>query len=173
MLVFVYIVCTFICNVGFAAFFAIFEITRRGAFRTRFVLENVIETWRFGGSRRESLKRHFPRIVHGITLVTGGVVAGLAYELISRPFDVARKVVQQDTVLHAQDRGSAVLAITQKVRKDGIAIFFRDAYSGDSSAKSPRSAGSRRLYVALRTLARVGPWGVGFLVWEAFGPGLS
>jgi hypothetical protein len=157
---------------GFATFFAIFEITRRGASRTKFALQNVIESWKFGGSRTQSVKRHFPRIVHGITLVSGGVIAGLAYEIVSRPFDVARKVVQQDRIAYARGGCSpGMVAVMQKVRQDGFLVFFRDSFGADSSVKSPGSASSRS--AALRTLARVGPWGVGFLVWEGFGPGLS
>jgi len=160
---------------GFATFFAIFEITRRLASRAKFASQSVIESWKFefGEGQTASLRRHVPRTVHGITLVSGGVVAGLAYELISRPFDVARKAVKQYRVIHAQSQGSAMVAVMQKVCQDGIVTFFRDASAGDNSAKSPGGASRRRLYHALRTFARVGPWGVGFLMWEAFGPGLS
>ena len=143
------------------------------ASRTKFASQDVVEYLEFGGNRSQSVKRHFPRTIHGITLVSGGVVAGFAYELVSRPFDVARRAVQQDRIIHARDHRTAMMAIIQKVRQDGIVTFFRDASGGDNSAKSPGSASSRRLYVALRTLVRVGPWGIGFLVWEAFGPGLS
>jgi len=141
----------------------------------KFASQSVIESWKFefGEGRTASLRHHVPRTVHGITLVSGGVVAGLAYELTSRPFDVARKAVKQYRVIHAQGQGSAMTAVMQKVRQDGIVAFFRDASATDNSAKSPGGASSRRLYPALRTFARVGPWGVGFLVWEAFGPGLS
>jgi hypothetical protein len=40
---------------------------------------------------------------------------------------------------------------------------------GQSSPKS----WTTRMYPFLRTLGRVGPWGVGFLVWEAYGPGIE
>jgi hypothetical protein len=163
----------FITLTGFATFFAIFEITRRGASRSKVALQNIIESLEFGGSRTQSVKRHFPRIVHGITLVSGGVIAGLAYEVVSRPFDVARKVVQQDRIAYLRGRSPGMVAVMQKVRQDGVLVFFRDSFGADNGAKSPGSAGSRRIYAALRTLARVGPWGIGFLVWEAFGPGLS
>jgi len=165
----------FITLTGFATFFAIFEITRRGASRSKFTLQNVIESRKFGGSRTQSVTHHFPRIVHGIILVSGGVIAGLAYEIVSRPFDVARKVVQQDNIAYGRGRcrSTGMVAVVQKVRQDGCLVFFRDSFWADNSVKSPGSAGSRRMYAALRTLARVGPWGIGFLVWEAFGPGLS
>lgn len=163
---------TFTSLAGFATFFAIFEITRRGASRTKSALQDVTESWNIGGHRTQSLRLHFPRIVHGLTLVSGGVVAGLAYEFVSRPFDVARKVVQRDRIAHTRGRGLAMMAVIEKIRQDGILIFFRDS-GRHNSANAPGSAGSRRIYVALRTLARVGPWGIGFLAWEAFGPGLS
>jgi hypothetical protein len=163
----------FSCLAGFAAFFAIFEITRRVASRTKIASQSAIESWKFGESRTQSLKRHLPRTVHGFTLVSGGVVAGLAYEFVSRPFDIARKAVQQDKVMYTKDHGSAMTAIMRKTRQDGIATFFRDPSGGQSTTSSPGNVGSRRLYATLRTLARVGPWGVGFLAWEAFGPGIS
>jgi hypothetical protein len=134
--------------------------------------QDAIESLEFGESRTQSLKRHIPRTIHGVTLVSGGVVAGLAYEFVSRPFDIARKAVQQDKIIHAKNHGSAMMAIMRKTREDGIANFFRDP-CGAESTSSPGNAGSRRLYATVRTLARVGPWGVGFLVWEAFGPGIS
>jgi hypothetical protein len=163
------------CLVGFATFFAMFEITRRVASRTKFASQDVIESWgpKFGEIRTRSLRRHVPRAVHGVTLVSGGVVAGLTYELVSRPFDVARQLVRQDKAVYARNHGSVPMAVMQKVRQDGIVIFFRDPSAGGTSAKSPGSINNRRLYVALRTFARVGPWGIGFLAWEAFGPGLS
>ncbi|KAG1801086.1 uncharacterized protein BJ212DRAFT_1286959 [Suillus subaureus] len=90
--------------------------------------------------------RHFPRAIHGITLVAGGASAGLAYEILSRPWD--------------------------KIRGDGIIHFFRDpSIVGNENPET--SITRRRIYTGIRTLARVGPWGLGFLVWEAFGPGLS
>lgn len=158
--------------IGFGTFFAVFEITRRMASKTKIASQDAIESWKLADSRTELLKRHFPRTVHGVTLVSGGVVAGLAYEFVSRPFDIARKVVQQDKILHAKDNGSAMMAIIRKIREDGIVSFFRDP-SGAESTSSLGNTGSRRLYATLRTLARVGPWGVGFLVWESFGPGIS
>src|ERR1700676_2700037 len=96
------------CLAGFATFFAIFEITRRVASRTKFASQDGIESWgpKFGEIRTRSLRRHVPRAVHGVTLVSGGVVAGLAYELVSRPFDVARQLVRQDKAVYARNHGS-------------------------------------------------------------------
>lgn len=153
---------------GFATFFAIFDVTRRLATKTKLASQDVVETWTLEETPTRSLKRHLPRTVHGITLVSGGVVAGLAYELVNRPFDAARKAVQQHGVIDASN--SPVQAVLLKFRQDGLGSFFRNL---DKTEASPGSATSRRLHAALRTLARVGPWGVGFLVWEAFGPGLA
>lgn len=153
-------------------FFSIFEITRRVASKTKLVSQDAFDAWESQDTRIQSLRRHFPRTVHGVTLVSGGVVAGLAYEFVSRPFDVARNIVQQGKALHPTIGGSPGSALIQKARQDGMLIFFRNP-SGAEKTTSPGSAINRRLYIGLRTLARVGPWGVGFLVWEAFGPGLS
>ena len=129
-----------------------------------------MDTWPPGETRAQSIKRHFPRTVHGLTLVSGGVVAGLAYEILSRPFDAARRAVQLNGMSNTGNREPPMRVVLLKVKQDGLGSFFRDA---DSATASPGSAASRRLYMALRTLARVGPWGVGFLVWEALGPGIT
>jgi hypothetical protein len=55
---------------GFAAFFTIFEITRRLALKTKEVAQMVT----FGQDKGDYFRGHFPRTVHGVTLVTGGVI---------------------------------------------------------------------------------------------------
>jgi len=148
---------------GFAAFFAIFDITRRVATTTQAAVQDIT----LGVTEGEQpFKRHFPRFVHGITLVTGGVFAGLAYEFVSRPWDLARRAVPLD-----RGRRSAALIIFQKFRDDGAIAFFRDPSPHTASIHSPNK--HRRLRSTLRTLARVGPWGFGFLAWEAFGNSLN
>ena len=57
------------------------------------------------------------------------------------------------------------------MRDDGLLSFFRDTASAEE--RGTTSPGRQRLLRVARTLGRVGPWGVGFLVWEAFGPGIS
>jgi hypothetical protein len=48
-------------------------------------------------------------------------------------------------------------------------VLFRDA----NSVAHVDSGGWRaRLMGTARVLARVGPWGIGFLAWEMYGPGL-
>jgi hypothetical protein len=116
----------------------------------------------------ERLRRHFPRAMHAIVLVSGGVLAGLAYELSCRPWDVARKAVHADRLADPRSH-STILAVTRKVRDDGFLVLFRSPTHILDHGGTPHA----RLQTVLRTLARVGPWGVGFLVWEAFGPGLA
>jgi hypothetical protein len=92
---------------------------------------------------------------------------------VGRPWDVARRAIHLDRLASLPDR-SAALSVMQKIREDGILVFFRDPTTVPHKHASSCAGNShRRLYGALRTLARVGPWGVGFLVWEAYGPGLS
>jgi hypothetical protein len=114
---------------------------------------------------------HVPRVIHGMTLVTGGALAGFAYEILSRPWDVARRTIELERTLHPTLKHS-LSALVQNIRGDGIAHFFHDP-STVGNEKKETSTIRRRMYSGLRTLGRVGPWGVGLLVWEAFGPGLS
>jgi len=156
---------------GFAVFFSIFDLTRRTAIRTKAASQDLLQSYDREGHEATSLRRHAPRIVHAATLVFGGVIAGLAYELTCRPWDAARKEAHIHEVCCGSDRRSVVRVLLQKTREDGILSFFRNP------AHTPHdpslSLFRRRLYSAARTLARVGPWGMGFLVWEAFGPGIS
>lgn len=123
----------------------------------------------------EPLRRHAPRIAHAITLVSGGAFAGLAYEITCRPWDVARKVVHVDGVAASDARAHSVVEIlSHRLRGDGLLSFFRNPHHHTVPDQDINlSPLRRRLYSASRTLARVGPWGIGFLVWEAFGPGIS
>ncbi|KAG0705346.1 hypothetical protein DFH29DRAFT_981016 [Suillus ampliporus] len=155
---------------GFAAFFVIFEITRRVALASKVAAQSTIQKLSMT-PEEHFFGRHFPRAIHSITLVTGGASAGLAYEILSRPWDVTRRTIQLERTLHPTLK-HPLFVIVQKLRGEGIIHFFRDP-STVGSEKKETSAFRRRIYSGLRTLARVGPWGLGFLVWEAFGPGLS
>lgn len=155
---------------GFAAFFTIFEITRRVALASKAAAQGTIQNLSMT-QEEHFFGRHFPRAIHGITLVAGGASAGLAYEILSRPWDVTRRTIQLERTVDPTLKHS-LFVIMQKVRGDGILEFFRDP-SIEGSEKREMSTTRRRIYSGLRTLARVGPWGLGFLVWEAFGPGLS
>lgn len=160
----------FHCCPGFAAFFTIFEITRRVALASKAAAQGTVQNLSMT-QEEHFFGRHFPRAIHGITLVAGGASAGLAYEILSRPWDVTRRTIQLERTVDPTLKHS-LFVIMQKVRGDGIMEFFRDP-SIEGSEKLEMSTTRRRIYSGFRTLARVGPWGLGFLVWEAFGPGLS
>ncbi|KAF8636639.1 hypothetical protein AX17_003447 [Amanita inopinata Kibby_2008] len=160
---------------GFAVFFSIFEVTRRLAVQARDTSHRLtasLPSDEDDFADVKSRQRHVSRTVHSIILVVGGVTAGLAYERVCRPWDVARHSIQADMAASSAARGSysVVGALFRKVRKDGILEFVRDP-------EAPRGISKRhyrnRIYKTLRTLGRVGPWGVGFLVWETFEPGLA
>lgn len=55
------------------------------------------------------------------------------------------------------------------VARDGIGILFRSTLLSHRAAIESQT----KLHRILRTVGRVGPWGIGFLVWEIYGPGLS
>ena len=160
---------------GFAIFFSIFELTRRAAIRVKSATQTMMQSTEARRSIDEPLRRHAPRTAHAVTLVSGGAFAGLAYEIACRPWDVARKIVHIDRVASSDTRAHSVVEIlSRRLREDGLISFFRDPHHhpvpNEDMGLSPLR---RRLYSASRTLARVGPWGIGFLVWEAFGPGIS
>ena len=122
-------------------------------------------------SQPTAIERHLPRVVHGFTLVAGGATAGLAYEVICRPWDVTRRLADIEQVqAYAAHRPRRYLidSIARKIHDDGLLSFFRDA-----AGKEEGTFRNQKLLVAARTLGRVGPWGVAFLVWETFGPGIS
>jgi hypothetical protein len=159
---------------GFSVFFAIFEVTRRLANEMKLFSLGFVQPFKVADSRPTSIQRHLPRVVHGFTLVAGGVAAGLAYEVVGRPWDVARKLAHIEQVQSFTDhrpRRYLIDSIARKIRDDGLLSFFRDA--AGTEERTLTSPGRQRLLAAARTLGRVGPWGVGFLVWEAFGPGIS
>lgn len=133
----------------------------------------------FSTKKRDSLDWYVPRIVHGVTLVIGGVcfflpdnlnlrrfkiVAGVAYELVSRPWDAARRIVQLNKITTTGH--TPLSALMERLRHDQPHSFFRDPNTVLHSPSSP-------FYRALKILGRAGPWGIGFLVWEAYGPGLD
>lgn len=100
-------------------------------------------------------------------------MAGLAYEGLCRPWDVARRAIalEKSHVSHPSSQQSSFAVLMQKLQEDGIVSFLREHSAGFLKHPELRSNAHRRISSALRTLARVGPWGVGFLVWESLGPG--
>ncbi|KAF5391729.1 hypothetical protein D9757_001801 [Collybiopsis confluens] len=127
---------------GFALFFSLFEVTRRVALQTR---EHSANFFQRTYSSDEPLVRHGPKTMHGLTLVCGGVIAGLAYELTGRPWDYARKLIRIHKVQNPTDAHSVWLIIARKMRQDGLFVFFKNQASDGNSS---------RLAVTLRTLGR-------------------
>ena len=160
------------CALGFAVFFTIFELTRRLAVAAKDFTQHFIQHKPSGMFRGRTVQRHGPRIVHALTLVTGGAIAGLAYELSCRPWDVARKAVRVDRVVSASQNHSVTSVLISKIHDEGWLVFFKHPVTHEHH-EPHASPLHRRMHALGRTLARVGPWGVGFLAWEAFGPGLS
>ena len=152
-------------------FFTIFELTRRLAVATKDASQTFIQKNSSGFCRRRGVQQHGSRVVHALTLVTGGAVAGLAYELSCRPWDIARKAVHIDRVVSTSGQHSTLSILMRKIQDEGWLVFFKHPVTHEHDASS--SSLHRRLHTLGRTLARVGPWGIGFLAWEAFGPGLS
>lgn len=107
------------------------------------------------------------RLAHGTILVTGGVLAGLGFEFAARPFDNARRLAwEHRTASHGSTR-----AVLQEIRSNGAwDTLFATAKDAAASATAGPISGKellqRRALMLLRTLGRLGPWGVGFLLWE-------
>lgn len=157
---------------GFAFFFSIFEMTRSLAVKARTSSEDIL----FPDGRCEkdgSIRHNTPRIVHAVTLVSGGAGAGLAYELVGRPWDAARKAVHIDRVIAGREHHSIATILTRKLKEDGLTSFFENQSPASHTNDAHVSPFQRRLHSAMRTLGRIGPWGVAFLVWETFGPVVS
>lgn len=154
-------------------FFTIFEVTRHVAKDLKLYSLGFVQSFKVAdASRPTAMERQLPRVVHGFTLVAGGATAGLAYEVACRPWDATRRLahieqVQADAT--HRPRRYLIDSIARKIHDDGLLSFFRDA-AGKEEGPLPRY---QKLLVAARTLGRVGPWGVAFLVWETFGPGIS
>ncbi|KAL5490256.1 hypothetical protein ACEPAI_5089 [Sanghuangporus weigelae] len=158
---------------GFGVFFSIFELTRRTSNYLRAESMQLMRTLK----GEDCTKSHVPRVVHATSLVTGGILAGLGYDIMSRPFDQARRIVHAQRVTDPVHRtvNAGLQAIMKHIRDDGLLSFFRSV-SVHESLRSPERSVSlfrRRMYSALRFLGRMGPWGAGFLIWEAYGPGLA
>ena len=166
---------TTVFSEGFSVFFTIFEVTRRVATGMKLFSLGLVQPFKVADADRPTaLERHLPRVVHGFTLVAGGATAGLAYEVVCRPWDVTRELAQierfQSVAAH-RPRRYLIDNIVRKIHDDGLLSFFRGAAGKEEGTVS--SARYQRLLMAARTLGRVGPWGVAFLVWETFGPGIS
>ena len=149
-------------------FFSIFQITRRVSTSIKTSTQSLLDDDPEVENRFPGIRRHAPRVVHAVTLVSGGAVAGLAYEMVCRPIDHSRRAYYLQGVAD-RDRRSIIRTPSHMLKEEGILSLFKDPSSHLHESPSTRP----RLHAFLRTIARVGPWGVGFLVWESLGPGLS
>ena len=149
-------------------FFSIFEIARRVSIGIKATAQNILDGDPEAEKWLPGIRRHAPRVVHAATLVSGGAVAGLAYEISCRPIDHSRRAYYLRGV-HDKGDHSIIRILSHKLKEDGLLSLFKDPNSHLHDTPSSRP----RLHTFLRTVARVGPWGVGFLVWESLGPGLS
>ncbi|KAH7341886.1 mitochondrial carrier domain-containing protein [Rhizoctonia solani] len=175
-------------TLGFALFFATFDVSRHVATHVSHVLAPT------GIEDRNSWKP-FPgihRVAQSLVLVGGGVIGGIGHELIARPFDTARRIIyihnthirvesaKQLKKYHLFDPISnlsyrqtlmsnmttSVNVLKEAIKEEGLTSFFR---STTPTSFDSRSSPYQRLQTALRTLGRVGPWGIAFVVWEATG----
>jgi hypothetical protein len=150
---------------GFAVFFSIFEITRRASITVKTTTQTVLDGDSEAEKQFPGVRKLAPRVTHAATLVSGGAVAGLAYEMVCRPIDHSRRACNIQGV-YSRDGHPIIRTLFHKLMEDGVLSFFKDRSSHLHESPSSRP----RLHAFLRTVARVGPWGVGFLVWESFGP---
>lgn len=90
------------------------------------------------------------------------VFAGLAYEFTCRPFDIARRAIY----LNNLERLEPPYKILQRrFIENGVTFFFQTNIMPQFQPVKQPTKWTR----ILRTIGRVGPWGVGFLIWEVYG----
>lgn len=174
---------------GFAVFFAVFDVSRHLAnemaayLDPSITLRRVAQVTSSEGEEEEEdrfkpsslSKESHARIGHGIVLASGGIAAGLGYEYVSRPFDNARRIVSHTTHTAPDARHSfwTIMSImTRHVHENGvISLLASHQPSASSTAAETGSSVLRaRALILLRALGRLGPWGIGFLMWEGFAP---
>lgn len=153
---------------AFSAFFSVFEITRRASSRLKKESQELCSR---SSLDSEKLK-NVPKVVNALSLIGGGVLAGLLYEAVSQPFDRIRRIIYIHRLDNPKNPASILTVLTASVREEGFMTLLRDPL--DHTLPAPQASSIPSWITNLgRTLARVGPWGVGFLVWEAYGPGLG
>lgn len=101
------------------------------------------------------------------------VAAGLAYEYVCLPWDNARRLVYLERAAASRDTPqiSTLAVLTKELDERGPWGFFQQA-TVPRESKPITLKRYVKVYAALRTIARAGPWGIGFLVWEAYGAGV-
>ncbi|KAF4614937.1 hypothetical protein D9613_002932 [Agrocybe pediades] len=156
-------------TIGFSAFFTIFELSRRAGSAAKTYTTDLLATMTSISDTDRLIYRRMPAIVNGAVLVTGGVVAGVTYEFVGRPWDWARRTIHIGRVPTPKVQQPPLLVIRQKIHQDGVLSLFQNPAVSTRPAESSAFRWDR----VVRAAGRVGPWGVGFLVWEAYGPGLA
>ena len=76
-------------SLRFSVFFLMFELTKKSAA----IAVKSVTTHNL--VKRDSLKvedSNLSRIVHGSVLVSGGILAGVSYELVGRPFSFSLQI---------------------------------------------------------------------------------
>jgi hypothetical protein len=132
----------------------------------------IVPRFPFIADRTSRTRANMERVAFAGTLVAGGAVAGLCYEVIGRPFDNARHLTRVGQLNpHIPPRTLHQMCLT-KLRQEGIVSFFRDPHAPAVPPETARGW-QYRLYTASRALARVGPWGVGFLAFEYWSPSVN
>ncbi|KAF8889761.1 hypothetical protein CPB84DRAFT_1785330 [Gymnopilus junonius] len=145
---------------GFAAFFLIFELSRSAASAAKDLSSDLLSPILSKAQNESLIKRQFPAVVNSIVLVTGGVIAGLTYEWVGRPWDVARRTIHLEKLAHPRRKEPSHHVLKRYVMTHGLKSFLKHPGMETTVART-------RWTRVLRTAGRVGPWGVGFLVWEA------
>ncbi|KAJ2931447.1 hypothetical protein H1R20_g5672, partial [Candolleomyces eurysporus] len=147
-------------DVSFSAFFAIFEITRRASSSLKNSAQDLCNRSSIDRNKLASV----PKIVNAVTLVGGGVLAGLVYEAVCQPWDRIRRIIYLHRFDNPHVSQSIPAVLTQAIREEGLLTLVRDplAHSVPPVHPQPTSIPPWVSNVA-KTLARVGPWGIGFL----------
>ncbi|KAG8967237.1 hypothetical protein FRC03_010312 [Tulasnella sp. 419] len=161
---------------GFAIFFAVFDATRQIASSVVRFFDPTITDY---NAEVTQSKNNAARIGQSVVLVTGGVAAGFGYEFAARPFDNARRIVYEHRMELPKDTGSlSKVALPMKsatakshillthLKENGFASLFR---LPGTVVQEDQATHFRRTKMFLRVLGRLGPWGVGFLMWEGMG----
>lgn len=126
----------------------------------------------FAEARTARVKANTERVAYAGVLVGGGAIAGLTYEVVGRPFDNARHLARAEQLAPHTPHRTLVQLLATKLRHEGPLSFLKDPLAQPvPPGYVPRW--QQRLYSASRALARVGPWGVGFLAFEYWSPSVN
>ena len=182
---------------SYGVFFAAFDITRRAGLRVKAVFGgNTSPDWHNFLTYSPTPERPPPqtenkartaastaptsaRVAQAITIVTGGVLASLAAEVVGRPFRTSQRILQINSQLtvdpysHTKRTTPSRTPLLDTLRSQGIRPFIQPDGVFRPDGMSQKSASARGSRALLRRMgwrmAAVGPWGFGFLVWAWVG----